>query len=225
MDRHELVVPFRRNGNPGRPAEATYAFRHSIRAGSEGFAFPPLSIRPLGRQIRLDWRPLRPAMHKVEFVSEGSAVLEAAHFRDFLTRLVSVVLDRLDHCQVGDTLLEEEWATIQSADVEEAEFCMASAALGLDPYSLDEAGQEAILAAGQLLPSEVSSDFFAAAEARLLRAQAQYVADAIRLSRANPSDLAPLKGLRQELVRFHHQASTPWEGATRPHASCAPCWV
>lgn len=196
---------------PGRSTEASYSSRHNIRYGSAGFALPSLSIRPLGREMRLDWRPVRLEHHWVEFVGRGSGVFEAERVREFLTRLVVVVVERLEECGITDSLLQEEWREIVTTDAEEAAFCASAAALGMDPYALDDASQEAIVAAGELLPAELVEDFFAVAEFRSLGVQARRVMEAIGRSRANPSDLRSLKELRGELARHHYSAGTPWQ--------------
>jgi hypothetical protein len=83
------------------------------------------------------------------------------------------------------------------------------AALGLDPYTLDEGEQQGVLAASDLLPSSVLPDFFAVADWPMLRDQARQVHNALESSRRNRGDLKPIKDLRSELSNFRFSGS-PW---------------
>jgi hypothetical protein len=196
---------------PGRFTEKTYFARHNIRSGADGYALPSLSIRPVGGLIRLDWRPIRLPLQRLEFVSEGSAVFEVAYFQEFLTKIIVTVLQRMEDFEIFGTLLQEEWNSIATTDASEAEFCAASAALGLDPYALDDASQAKILSVSEILPASVSQEFFTAADFAVLGEQAQRLLDAIEISRTNEADLTEVKQLQKSFKHYPSLAGTPWQ--------------
>jgi len=77
-----------------------------------------------------------------------------------LSSFVGSVIDRIAEEGVGETPLATEWATIQNADDEEVEFCIAAARLGLDPYSEASKYSDDILrSANQLTDQELLRDF------------------------------------------------------------------
>jgi hypothetical protein len=196
---------------PGRSANNAYFDRHNLRSGASGYAVPSLYIRPVGGLIRLDWRPVRLQHQKIEFLGAGTGFISVEQLRDFLTNLVQAVIQRLEESGVRGTLVQEEWQRILASDEEEKEFCAASAALGLDPYALDEASQERILSVGAVLPASVSQDFFTAADFEMLNEQAQRLLEAIEASRSNEADLASLKKLRKTVGTHPVLAQTPWQ--------------
>lgn len=59
-------------------------------------------------------------------------------FRDCCSDLVDRVVRRLVSLGIEGTLLQEEWASVQAADQDEAMFCGTAAGLGWDPYSLND---------------------------------------------------------------------------------------
>jgi hypothetical protein len=196
---------------PGRDTCGGYSARHNIRTGAEGYALPSLSINPTGESILLDWTPIRLAAPRIEFLSQGGARFEAAQITEFFTNLIQVVLRRLDDLGVTSTLLHEEWQAISTADSGEIEFCAASAALGLDPYALDDPAQQQILSVGRLVPASVSQDFFAAARFPILADQANRLMQAIDLSRNNHANLHSVKKLRMTYAGGNTLAGSPWQ--------------
>lgn len=200
---------------PGRDMAGGYFARHNIRSGAEGYALPSVSINPTGGSILLDWRPLRLASHRVEFLGEGSAWFEPVQIREFFTNLIDVVHRRLDDLGATSTLLHEEWSAISTADAEEMEFCAASAALGLHPYALDDPAQQQILRVGNLVPASVSQDFFAAATFPNLADQADRLMEAIGLSRNNEADLLSIKQFQKVYARGDVPAGSPWQQGYR----------
>jgi len=196
---------------PGRDTVGGYAARHNIRMGAEGYALPSVSINPTGRSILLEWHPIQLASHRLEFLSGGSARFDAAQIQEFLTNLIQVVLQRLDDLGIASTLLHDEWDAISNADAEEIDFCAASAALGLDPFALDDVAQQEILSVGNLVPAAVYEDFFSAAAFPLLTDQANQLIEAIGVSRSNRADLLGIKRLQQTYSHGEALVGSPWQ--------------
>lgn len=184
---------------PGRAAFASYETRHNLGTAGEGFALPNLSIRPTGAAMHLVWRRVVRTAQRVEFTAEGSALIDAASFRDQVGRFVDVVVSRLGGCDVHDTLLQREWEHVRSVDADEAEFYAAAASLGLDPYAIDDDRRDAIIAVNEALPAAVRSSFFESADAERLVPQAAVVNGALQLAQAHPRDRRVLDEVRHEL--------------------------
>lgn len=122
--------------------------RHSLIRPRDGFIYPRITAVPSGRAVRLVWKASLPgdrdAAGRIEFTGEGETLVEAGDFRRACSDLIDCVLARLSSLEVEDTLLHREWAAIRDADEEEVEYCRTAAALGWDPYDLDDARREAM---------------------------------------------------------------------------------
>lgn len=195
---------------PGRSTSHQYEKRHNLRHGAEGFALPSLTIQPLGDQVRLIWKPVRLEAQNLEFTASGADQVSTEELRQTLGSFIGAVLRRLQEQGVQDTLLEKEWSSIQEADEEEREFCSAAAALGIDPYTVNEQKQQEIIEISESLPPSIWRDFFAVADFAALPQQARQVLDALESSRRNRSNLESLKALRMEMQGGAEQGSL-WE--------------
>jgi hypothetical protein len=80
-----------------------------------------------------------------------------------LSKYIGEVLARLDSTHVQNAGAALRWSRIQvsRADPEEAEFCECAGALGLDPYSIDQAGSRLIQNAASLFEDEPLTEFLA----------------------------------------------------------------
>lgn len=194
----------------GRSTSGQYDRRHNLRHGAEGFAMPSLVIQPMGEQTRLEWRRVCLDAQNLEFTEFGSVHVSARELRQTLCDFITAILRRLQEMDIVDTLLEQEWRSIQEADAEERDFCSAVASLGIDPFTLDEGQQQQVLEVSELLPASLRDDFFAAADFLNLKSQARQVVDALRSSRNNRANLMPLKSLKQELASAKRAQGPPW---------------
>ncbi|MEU9886643.1 ImmA/IrrE family metallo-endopeptidase [Sphaerisporangium sp. NPDC051011] len=140
--------------------------RHSLRASGDGFLWPDLLIIPDGRQTHLIWHEDRrvSSQWSIRFLGRGEAYLDREAVEREFARLISAVLTRLAEMGITGTPLEKEWAEIQRAEPEEAEFCIAAARLGLDPYAEAEPYEQLILQASEDLQGQLFGDFLDAVE-------------------------------------------------------------
>lgn len=198
---------------PALPADRPgYETRHSLASAREGYALPPLRMQPTGATVLLSWSPERLQAHRMEFIGRGKFRTDTRSVRRGLSSLINAVVSRLDAHGITDTLLQQDWEAIRSADQEEREFCRYAGSLGLDPYSLDGSQQEQIREAGQRLPEEIAPEFFRAARRWELIAQAQEICDALAQARNNTANLASLKELRQAAETWPRPfGNLPWE--------------
>lgn len=184
---------------PGRPAGETsdYCDRHSLIAAREGYALPRLLIRPTGSQVMLTWCPDRLEFHGLEFTAGNSCRLNTSVVRQEFSNLVDAVTGRLDAFGVKNTLLQQDWEAIQTADNEEREFCEYAGALGLDPYAMEDYQRQAIVAAAQRLPHDLLPEFFRAAAVADLLEETQRLHEALEESYSNTQYLSALIDLRR----------------------------
>jgi hypothetical protein len=188
-----------------------YSSRHDLHFGSEGFAFPSTLIKPLGSTIKIDWSPVVFPHQRIEFVGQGTAHISSVEFENAFANFLSSVTTRLTELGITDTLLQEEWKAILEVVSEERKFCEAAAALGLDPYSIDEESADTIVKVGDSLPKSLIGEFFWAADFSRLSEQLASLLEALKLSRSNPANLEPLKELRDTTQSQAKIAAHPWE--------------
>jgi len=192
-------VLFHEVDTPWKLGDAEFAMRHSLRDAREGYALPSLSILPQGETIRLAWEQEALPHHRIEFLTRGQKDVPTHLFRDVLSDFIHAVVRRLRDLRIERTLLEAEWAAIESVEPAEREFCAAAAALGLDPYALEDDQRHEIASVGDRIPASLRSDFFPVANASHLGAELKAVLDALEAGRTNPADLHAIKDLRSEV--------------------------
>jgi len=184
--------------SPSQPVDRPgYESRHSLVGAREGFALPPLHIRPAESTVMLSWSPERLPSHHLEFIGSGDCRLETRLVKEQLSFLINAVVSRLEEQGITGSLLQEDWEAIRSADREEREFCKCAGSLGLDPYSLDDSQQEEILEAASRLPEDIVAEFFRAARRTELLAEAEEIHEAFTCAQNNTADLASLRELRR----------------------------
>ena len=131
--------------SPFKHDDADFRRRHSLAANREGYAYPDLHVFPQGGLTRLVWHRGGIPWTKTRLLEAGELVMDSAELQEVCGGFVDRVIARLVSLGIGDTLLQQEWEAVRSADAEEAEFCRAAAALGWDPYAMDDAKREQVL--------------------------------------------------------------------------------
>lgn len=195
----------RRNGH--NKHEASWLDHHNLRGAAEGLPWPDLTIIPGVDTTYLAWRGDRSygSDSKLRFLSSGRAAVSKHLLERALVGLVETVLTRLDEQGVHGTVLQEEWRALQALDKEEAEFCIAAARLGLDPFSLPESVEELILKSAQELSGSLLEDFLDAATPTQLQEDLDWLAEVSEViagSQQHTLDLPPV------VISRHGR---PWE--------------
>jgi Zn-dependent peptidase ImmA (M78 family) len=134
---------------------------HNLRGAGEGLAWPDLTLVPEGEHVRIIWRSdetTRPDS-SIRFTADGGALFDAREVRQVLSGLVEGVLTRLAEQGIHDTVLEEEWTDLKEADEEEVEFCLATARLGVDPFSASNELTTALELASREMEGLLFEDF------------------------------------------------------------------
>jgi hypothetical protein len=198
---------------PGPSSDRShYDSRHSLVGAREGFALPPLRIRPTGSVTKLTWLPERLPANRLEFLGHGNVWTDTGVLKERLSTLIEAVIGRLEADGITDTLLQEDWQAIQSADDDERLFCECAGALGLDPYSLNDEQAEEIESVGRGLSKEIVQEFFRAARAEELVQDSEAISETLAKVHNNEVDLASLRDLREVMAGWEPvMGSTPWE--------------
>lgn len=194
------------------PTEREMLLPHRIRAAGDGFLWPDLLIVPEGSKTFIAWSSDEsPLAGVLRFVGTGRVWAGSQDVQSALAVFVTSVIDRLEEMRVDGTLLQEEWQTIAQAAVEEVDFCDAAAALGLDPYDLDEETAERIQTIGTILGPELADEFAAAADPRRIAEDIDWVTHGLgRLKRDVGAPSRALGKLHQ--ANLHDEvADAPWE--------------
>ena len=137
--------------NLNTPAHRPNDLGVSLAGAGDGFAWPDLVFRTdqdalWATMCRRDRGP-----DHVRFLSEGRVAIDAADAVAEIARFIDATVRRLEEEAITGTLLQQEWAAIESTDAQEAAFCSAAAAWGYDPYSMSDERTELLLTAAQRL--------------------------------------------------------------------------
>lgn len=123
---------------------------HGLRlpGAGDGFPWPDLTLRPGPGYVVASLHRMDRDPYFVRFLSSVEAVLDAEATTQELSRFVDATVRRLEEAGITGTPLQAEWRAITAADDPEREFCLAAAALGLDPYDMDHDETRKVLALG-----------------------------------------------------------------------------
>ena len=124
--------------------------------------------------------------------------------------LIDSVIRRLDSQGINNTHLHDEWAAILTSrnDKDELEFCETAAALGWDPYDLDDSKSGDILVLATEL-GELTSEAAQAINPVAIKEQTHAIAAAVEDSKRN---VIPIDNLRTPKVRLRSNSGhfPPW---------------
>lgn len=197
--------------SPGRHSSADYFRRHCVRFGQEGFALPALVFQPIGEQVLLKWEPVATAWADVEFLSEGATYVDKNELVHTLREFIEAILVRLEDEGIGRTPLLEEWQAITDAATDVKEFCLAAAALGEDPYTLDEHSADHLIAITRNVPRGVMPELLNTATLGTIAEQARAVEAAVAESLARAHQLRRLRELRSAVEAQMPVFGRPWD--------------
>lgn len=195
-----------------RAKDPLYERRHNLRWAREGYSIPSLSFHAVGDHVQLRWEPELLAHHRVEFLESGSAYVPLDSTKRNLRTLITAVVSRLSAANITETFLQREWNVVGNTIGEEAEFCIAAATLGLDPYDIDDSTTAAIITVAESIPPRVRREFFSVASRGELHKQSDDIGMAIASARRNVADLRRLRDLRDCIPPTGDSNSyLPWE--------------
>ena len=198
--------------NPLKADDAAFRRRHALVSIRDGYAFPNLQVIPSGERIHLAWTSNREQWSRLEFLDEGQAWVDREEFQECCSALVERVVQRLASLGVEGTFLQEEWASIQAADQDEALFCKTAAGLGWDPYALDEARRDSVIRLEEALSQDWFEEAVAVLDAERIEAQVASIAAALAAGNSTSLSLNRLRSIGSPPAgaEAERQAEKPW---------------
>jgi len=196
--------------NPGKRVATDYDTRHCIRFGQEGYALPPLTIRPVGTYAQLHWEPVSARWMPLDFIGSGSRYIAVDALAQILGEFVQAVIARLQDQGVQSTLLEEEWVAITQSNAEERQFALAAALLGEDAYALGDDDAARIVEVSRTIPAEALTEFLATATLGTLEASQAAFRRSVEDAVAQQGYLRTLADIKRQLGQVH-ASGLPWE--------------
>lgn len=133
-----------------------------------GFAVPDVRMSFDGMFLDV-WAKQRVLSNPpVRFWAGQSESLLRAEAERELEKLVGDVLDRLSKHGTDETSAALRWKRVQESrsNAQEAAFCEAAGALGLDPYELDDGAAALIESAANMFETDILNEFLAGATLR-----------------------------------------------------------
>lgn len=126
-----------------------------------GYAMPDIRLEFDGVGFEVACRPCRYENPPVYFPNGAAERLERKDAERALGEFLAGVIGRLEERGVRDSGLQQQWRLVQASreDPEEAAFCEAAGALGLDAYDMSDADAAFIEDSGALFDGEALAEF------------------------------------------------------------------
>ena len=187
--------------------------RHALAPSREGYRYPNMQVVSFDARTRVTWKHERFQWTDLEFLErEGCEWIDKERFIETCASFVDDVVARLTTCDITNTLLQEEWETIRRADREEQSFCKTAAALGLDPYSIDDGRQSEVMLLEETLSGAVLEEALPVISAERLETELRAIQRVLRVGKANTIPLNRFTALRSEidLTAIDEAHDPPW---------------
>ena len=197
--------------NPVKANDPAFRSRHALVSARDGYAFPNLQVTSAGRHVHLAWTQGRLEWPRIEFLDEGQAWVDRNEFRDCCTDLVERVVQRLASLGIEGTVLQDEWASIQAVEHEEATFCRTAARLGWDPYALHDVGRAVVVSLEQALNHDWFDEALAVLDGERVGAQVNAISAALRAAKSRSLSLDRVRAIGPPTeTGAERLAARPW---------------
>ena len=193
--------------------ESSFRQRHALGSSREGYRYPDLQVVSSDTNTRLAWKNDQLQWSCLEFLErEGCQWIDKLEFRDTCARFVDCVVARLSSSGVTDTLLQEEWRAIRDADEDERKFCQTAAALGCDPYSIDQDTQADVFRVEEVLGGAVFQEALPILHTAKLEVELATIERVLRVGKAKSIPLERVHSIRDDVSRAvaEEPADRPW---------------
>lgn len=194
--------------------ESCFRERHALGYSREGYRYPDLQVVSFDKTTRLTWKNDRLQWSRLEFLErEGCQWVDKKEFRHSCAKFVDSVVAQLSSSGVTDTLLQEEWGAIQDADEGERRFCQTAAALGWDPYVIDQEVQAGVFRVEEVLGGAVLEEALPILHAEKLEAELATIERVLRVGKAKSIPLERIKSIRDAVIRAvaEEPDDRPWK--------------
>ena len=157
--------------------------RHNLAFAGDGFVLPRLSITPSSsRRMQLSWVRHKPPHARIEFLDDGSQIVERQQLEAEFRNLIDAVLERV-HSDPETTVaahhLSRAWHAVNDLEDDELEFSRAAASFGVDPFDVETDIADAIIAFWERTDPSVREDALALANGGHLTSIADWLSDAV----------------------------------------------
>ena len=187
---------------PTGDSRPSFMDRHRIALSREGYRFPDLCLVSDDTRTRVSWKNGRLQWSRLEFLSrDGCEWVARDEFRNACASFVDSVVARLESRSIWGTLLQEEWASIQSAQEHERKFCETAAGIGWDPYSMDDLQRAKVVQIGQLLSGAVFEEAVPILHAETLESELSAIVHILESGTATGIPLRRLMAIRNDVVQ------------------------
>lgn len=119
-------------------SDPEYQSRHWLGYLRSGFAFPDIWLIPAGDQMEIAAKETYLRHSRLNFTESLVTSVSLDTVRLELSKFVQQVLDRLSSKGINETLAHEAWELINSATLEDQQYCRLIGSLGLSPYDYDK---------------------------------------------------------------------------------------
>lgn len=195
--------------DPDRFNETEYAYRHTLCYASQGFPLPSLTFFSEGEFIQLDWKVSEEVHAQIKYLRPDTTTVPSEVFTRELNAFLNAIDDQLQAVGILDTEFQGLWASIKAADSDEKEFCLAAAAIGKDPYGIDDGEADEIVKAAEILPDGLYIEFFSAIGNGFTLKKAKTIQRVLGRLSTSHSYSSPKSVLADSFNTLH--ASKPWE--------------
>lgn len=149
---------------------------------------------------------------QVKYLRPDSAKIPIDIFRIEVAHFLTAVSKKLEREGITDTEFQALWATIKTTAPDEEEFCLASVAIGKDPYEMAESEADALIETADLLPNDLCMEFLSAIRSQFSLEKAKTIDKTMRkLAAKNTgkefSQLIKNRILNSPILR----SNKPWE--------------
>lgn len=197
---------------PQRGVEpADYILRHSLRHVGGGFAYPDVRVIPEGDAVRVEWHELETRHQNVDFLSRGTIRLPRLEVEQALDDLVRKTVSRLDAHHIAETTVHLDWAAIQNASAQEADFCRSAGWLGSDPYDMEDSAADLLIAVWGEVPAQIRADFFQATTVANLTAASKWVRGGLEQIKQSTNHDGKWTEVRDRVSAAPQHSPLPWE--------------
>jgi len=172
-----------------------------------GFAVPDIRLSFDGVMCEIHAEQAEYNNPEVRFWGGATEIASRKEAETQIGSFIELVLERLHERKLGDTGAKQRWARVLASrkDPDEASFCEAAGALGLDPYQIEDEAAYSIERAAEFFSEEPLNEFLAGArnvdQGRLLDwvktveerpPSTSYIADAKPISQ-KVAEISPLQ--------------------------------
>ncbi len=195
-------------------SRAGFAARHDLSYAGNGFVFPRVVFRPEGGCVVVSNERWYANHAHIQFLLEGEQMIGTAALLRELRDLVENVIARLKAKNVEDIPWAEEWDVINNRlDADEKEFCRATAMLGLDPFDIEPAVADQVVAVWDETDPLIREELMLASDEKTLRQTHEWFQESLASINGVPNTV--WEEVKAAVRSMPSNSEQPWEAGAR----------